>query len=126
MPHPFADIGTCILQELGAKDAITVERFSGGAHDATGRYSGQVGVSTPTTAVVQPSGPKEIEKLPENSRTKEAITVFTRNPLLTSDVSTQGKADVITWNGRTYEVAIVEDWSAQAQFAKAVATRKGA
>ena len=59
-------------------------------------------------------------------RTKEAITVFTRSPLLTSDVSTQGKADVITWNGRTYEVAIVEDWSEQAQFAKAIATRKGA
>lgn len=126
MPHPFTDIGTCILQELGASSAITVRRYGGGAWDTTGRFTGSVFADTPTAAVVQPSGPKEIEKLPENERTKEAITVFTRNVLFTSDVSTQGKADEILWNGRTYEVRITEDWSAQAQYAKSIATRKDA
>lgn len=126
MPHPFADLGTCILQELGANSAITVVRFGGGAWDSTGRYTGQSSMATPTAAVVQPSTPKEIEKLPENERTKEAITVFTRSPLQTSDVASQGKADQILWNGRTYEVFLVEDWSAQAQYAKAIATRRDA
>lgn len=125
MPHPFADIGTCILQELGARDAIDVRRFPAGSYGATGRYDAPAPTDTPTDAVVNPSTSKEIEKLPENERTKEAITVYTRNPLLTSDVSSQGKADQIVWNGRTYEVQVVGDWSVQAQYAFAVATRIG-
>lgn len=125
MPHPFADIGTCILQELGAHHAISVRRFGGGAHDATGRYSGSTSFDTPTDAVVNPSTSKEIERLPENERTKEAITVFTRNALLTSDVSAQNKADHVIWKSRTYQVWAVGDWSTQAQYAFAVCTRVG-
>ncbi len=123
MPHPFADIGTPILQELGARNAITVRRFSSGAWDTTGRFSGSITTENLTDAVVQPSSPKEMEKLPENERTKEAITVYTRNALLTSDVSSQGKADQIIWGGRTYEVRLAGDWTAQAQYARAIATR---
>ena len=125
MPHPFADIGTCILQELGAKHAILVRRFGGGAYDGTGRFSGNASFDTPTTAVVQPSTPKEIQQLPENQRTKEAITVWTRNPLLTSDVAAKTKADHVLWLGKIYEVQVVADWSSQAQYAEAVATRIG-
>ncbi len=125
MPHPFADIGTCILQELGAKHAITVRRFGGGAWDTSGRFSGSTSFDTPTDAVVQPSTPKEVEKLPENERTKEAITLYIRNALLTSDVSAQGKADHIVWSGKTYEVKVSETWEVQAQYAKAIATRIG-
>ena len=125
MPHPFSDIGTCILQELGARQSISVRRFGGGAYDSSGRWSGSTSFDTPTDAVVNPSTPKETERLPENERTKEAITVFTRNPLLTSDVSDQGKADHVTWNGRTYQVMLTADWSAQAQYARSVCTRIG-
>ena len=126
MGHPFGDLGTCILQELGAVHAITVRRFGGGAVDpSTGFYGGEVFADTPTTAVVQPSTPKETEKLDELERTKEAITLYTRAALLTSDVSTAGKADEITWKGKTYEVQIVEDWTDQAQYALAIATRIG-
>jgi len=126
MPHPFADIGTCILQELGAESAISIVRYSGGAWDATGRFTGSVSAQTPTTAVVQPSTPKEMEKLPENERTKEGITLFTRLPLLTSDVASQGKADEVLWSGRRYEVMLTEDWTAQAQYSRSVAVRKDA
>lgn len=126
MPNPFADIGSCILQELGAQNAIVVSRFSGGSWDSTGRYSGQTSTQTPTEAVVQPMPAKEALKLPENERTKEGIMIFTRSPLLTSDVSLQRKADHVTWNGRTYEVLLTEDWTAQAQYSKSLAVRLGA
>lgn len=125
MPHPFADIGTCILRELGAEGAITVRSFSGGAWDSTGRYAGSITTEILTTAVVNPSTSKEIEKLPENERTKEAITVFTRSALQTSDVNSQGKADQILWKGREYEVQIVGDWTTQAQYSFAIGTRIG-
>lgn len=127
MPNPFADIGTCVLEALGAHSAILVRRFGGGSWDAaTGRYTGSVSADVPTDAAVQPSTPKEIEKLPENERTKQAITVYTRARLMTSDISDQDKADQISYAGELWEVQVSEDWTRQAQYALAIATRMGA
>ena len=126
MPHPFADLGTCIVAELGAVGAVTVRRKAAGAwNQATGLYVEGAESSELWDAVVQPSTPKEIERLPENLRTREAITLFTRDRLLTSDVSQSEKPDLVIWDGRTWEVQISEDWTAQAQYARAVATRVG-
>jgi len=124
MPHPIADIGTPILACLGAVGAITVRSFPAGAYVA-GYWSQGAPVDTATTAVVQPSTPKEVEQLPEEERTKEAITVYTRNPLKTSDVSSQDQSDVILWDGREWKVMISEDWTAQAMYSRSVATRVG-
>ena len=124
MPHPIADIGTPILACLGALGAITVRSFPAGAY-VSGYWSQGAPVETPPTAVVQPSTPKEVEQLPEEERTKEAITVYTRNPLKTSDVSSQDQSDVILWDGREWKVMISEDWTAQAMYSRSVATRVG-
>lgn len=128
MPHPFGDLGVCIVGELGGFEAITVRRRPAGAYDTTpgaGKFVRGAETSTATSAVVQPSTPKEVEKLPENERTKEAITLYTIDALVASDVSAQRSADLIDWQGRTYEVQRVEDWTSQAKYALAIATRVG-
>lgn len=125
MPHPFVDLFTPILGALGAPGAITVKRRAAGTWNADGTHTRGAETLISTDAVVQPSGPKELMKLPENERTKEAITVFTRTALQASDVSAQLAADLIVWKSREYEVQIVEDWTTQAQYARAIATRVG-
>lgn len=124
MPQPFADMG-CVLSELGAPSAISVRRFAAGGYDATGRYQSPASALTPTRAVVNPATPREIEKLPENERTSESITVFTSALLQTSDVASQAKADQVVWAGKTYEVKRTQDWTRQAGYAWALAVRVG-
>ena len=123
MPHPFGDL-RCIVSELGATAAISVRSF-----DAT-TFANGFGTSSaaqvlPTSAVVQPSTPREIRSLPELEQTKEAITIYTVKALKTSDTSAADRADEVDWDGRRYKVFVVEDWTAQTQYAKAIATRIG-
>jgi hypothetical protein len=72
-----------------------------------------------------PAGPREIQLLPENERTKEAITVYTLAALCTSDVASSDESDRVTWHGRQYKVIQVEDWVSQTGYARAIATRIG-
>lgn len=126
MPHPFVDLSGPIIGCLGGVDAITVRTYPAGSYSAsTGKWTQGTPTDTATDAVVQPSTPKEIEQLPENERTKEAITVFTDLALKTSDVDTSGESDVILWGGRQWKVMISEDWNVQAGYARAVCTRIG-
>lgn len=126
MPHPFADLGNPIIDALGAPNAIQVEQYGAGSYSATtGLWvSGPVDVVS-IDAVVQSSTPKEVEALPENERTKEAITVYTREPIKTSDVQDAEQSQVIRWHGRRFKVHVSEDWSDQAGYYRTVATRLG-
>lgn len=126
MPHPFVDLFAEFGGELGAKCSILVRSFGGAWDKTTHKYANVTFFDTPTDAAVQPSTPKEVEKLEENERTKEAITVYTSTPLQTSDVSSQGKADVVVWMNKSYEVKLTEDWSEQAGYSRSIATRLGA
>lgn len=125
--YPFAAIGITILGCLGSPGAIQLQRFG-----SAGSYNATTGFWTPTNptvstpmAVVNPSVQSEVMLLPENERSKDAITVYTLLPLLMSNVSTGQQADQIVWQGRTYRVMISDDWSNQAQYCRAIATRIG-
>ena len=124
MPHPFADLARCILPELGSKAAIQVVRRGAQTYDeATGLASGAATSTVTTEAIVQPSTPREVERLPENERTREAITIFTRYALRGSFVNTQQPADEVIWESRRYTVRLVEPWEQQARYARAIAVR---
>lgn len=127
MPMPFGALGAAILAHLGAPAAITVTRYESGAYsDTTGNWVRGAPVDDSPISVdahVQPATPKEILQLPENERSREAIAIYTVDKLLTSDKAAGIEADVVTWLGRSYRVLVVEDWTTQAQYAKAIATR---
>ena len=124
MSNPFGDIGSVVVAELGGAAAVTLRRFAAPTY-----VNGMAVATAPTVssldAAVQPSTRREVMKLPEGERTKEAISIFTVEVLQESDVSTGAKSDQVVWKGRTYEVQIVEDWTIQAAYALAIATRIG-
>lgn len=126
MPHPFADLGNPIIDALGEVNAITLTRYGVGAYsDTTGQWVPGASTDSTLDAVVQPSTPKEIQALPENERTREAITVWTREELKTSDVVGSEQADQIAWKGRQYKAQVKTDWTSQAGYCQTVATRLG-
>lgn len=126
MTHPFASLGPTIIAALGATEVVTITRRAAGAHDeATGIWTPGASSTLEVDAVVQPVTPRDLQMLPEGERTKEAIALFTVAALVTSDVGSAVEADQVAWSSRTWRVALVEDWTAQAGYARAIATRVG-
>jgi hypothetical protein len=124
MALPFANIGPVVLSAFGAPSAIGVTRYASGSY-VDGRWSSGAGVATSVDAAVHPAGRRDVEKLPEGEQTKEAIAIYTISPLKTSKAGTGQKSDVVAWRDQSYEVQAVEDWTAQAGYALAIATRIG-
>jgi len=124
MPMPFVDMASYILPAMGAPAAVTVKRRAVGSW-ADGIFTRGAETLISMEAIVQPSGKKQLDKLPENERTRDAINVWTRAKLLISSVEDQQAADVVTWNGKDYEVLAVEDWTEQAQYCLSICARVG-
>lgn len=123
---PFADLGSVVLAAFGAASAVTLRRYAAGSYDAaTGQWTSGAVTTSSVMAAVQPLGPRELELLPENERTIEAVGIYTRSALLTSNVLTGQQADEIVWDGKIHKVVRVEDWTRQARYARAFAVRLG-
>lgn len=63
--------------------------------------------------VIQPATPKELERLPEGDRHKATVAVFTAFPLRAGDEAAGIAPDWLEWQGARYEVASLDDWSAE-------------
>lgn len=122
---PFGDIGSAVLAALGAPAAISVTRRAAGAYGTDGVFVPGASSVLPMTAHVQPAPSKDVQQLPENERSKEAIAVYTRDALVASDVASAVPSDEVSWAGRSYKVVRVDDWTAQARYARAICTRMG-
>lgn len=72
-------------------------------------------------AVCAPVQGRELERLPEGMRTEEVIQVITVDELRTSDAT--GTADLVTWQGRDYEVQLVADYSQLGNFRRYYAAK---
>lgn len=104
---------------------ITVTRSVAGVY-TSGRWV--PGATSPVTvrASVQPATPKQLERLPEGLRTKAGVSVWSTTALRTADEATGLVADVIAWDGASWEVQQVEHWGHYApgmEHWRAVATR---
>lgn len=124
MTLPFANLGPEIIAAFGETALVPVSRSAAGAY-VNGRFVQPVASSFAIDAVVLPSGPKELEQLPENERTKESITVYSTTLLQSSDVSGQLPADVVSWAGRSWRVRLVEDYIVHANYMRAICVREG-
>lgn len=116
-----------VLAAHRAPTPIVVRRFPESVLDAdSGLIENDAPSSTTMDAVVQPSGPKDVERLPEGERTIESIVIFTSTPLVAADVTAQVRSDEIEWRGKRYEVRAVEDWTQSVlPHSKAIAVRVG-
>lgn len=104
-------------------DAITVTRRVQGV-DNFGRATVVVESVTPDVpAVVGPSSPTDIQRLPEGSYMNKAITIITQHKL--QGPSPGYYPDLVTWSGADYIVASLDDFSRYGQgFISVVAVSK--
>lgn len=76
----------------------------------------------------QPAPGKEIERLPEEDRGKEAFIVFTPAELIAGPEEPeepQTKADRVHYNGKRYRVSLAEPWREAGGFTKAIIVFEG-
>lgn len=61
-------------------------------------------------ASIQPTSGRELLRLPEARRTIETRTIFTTTILFTGGQGAKFEADIIEFDGQTWEVQTVERW----------------
>lgn len=94
-------------------ETVTVTRYTAGSY-TNGVWSD--GGSSTFTAVmsIQPLKGQELLKLPEAERTMNYMKGYSSVELKTSSQNGQTKADVVTYQGKDYEVQAVESWRSTA------------
>jgi len=65
-------------------------------------------ITTTANGVIQPTSGEDIDRLLDGDRSKQAITVWTKEPLSTG--TGQELPDEIEWRGTRYMVRHVRDW----------------
>lgn len=118
---PFTDLGPELVATFATPAPVyRVRRGASAVVD---------GFATPATpqrqriaAVVYPATGKTLRALPEAKRYEETIKVISQVELRTAQEGAH-YADVIEYQGKTYEVATLMDWSANANFYSALCTR---
>lgn len=89
-----------------------VERATqGGQWGDDGRFQRGSSSFFDIDASIQPATGNMIKQLPEHRRNSESIVIFSEERLFTSDEKSQKAADVITYDGKKFEVFIVKKWS---------------
>lgn len=73
-------------------------------------------------AVVQPGGKDALVRVPDAGNPDDWIVAYTTQQLVAHDLAAGRYGDLLTWRGREYQVALVDDWSNYgANYVKALA-----
>lgn len=85
------------------------------------------GATTPIeiAASVQPASGRDLLRLPEGRRATETRVVYTTTQLLVGSQGGTNEADLITIDGASWEVQLVESWPGAVGYFKAIAQRAG-
>ena len=107
------DITSAIFDpELGCT-AFTVERIT---YTRTRAGTTSRSITAQAMGCIHPGTPEMIHLLPEEEKSETFIAVYTDYPLSTGTPEDAGAsftgADRIHWNGQTWRVVKVRDWSA--------------
>lgn len=109
MPHPTLDVNDAFGPEF--LDDIVVNRIDE-AIDVHGRVI-RTSTQTATQAVVLPTSPDDLQRLPEEEYTLKSIALY--SPFRFQSVADPGTAnqqpDEVLWHGSTYVVRVVDDYS---------------
>jgi hypothetical protein len=80
-------------------------------------------------ALVHPVAGRELQRLPEGLRSREVISIFSKTELRTVQVvagaETACEADSIRYQGRDYEIQVVEPWDETGGFFRYYASKLG-
>jgi hypothetical protein len=102
---------------------LEITRAKPGEYDSKGRWLGQHTEKITLNANVQPMGPKDLLRLPENWRSRAPLLVFTTKPLVLASVEDSTISDSFVWGGDEYEIQSIENWS-QFGFYRATALKR--
>lgn len=75
-----------------------------------GRAIPQPAITFNISASVSPASGADLQRLPEGRRSDESVTVFTSTPLKIGGQSQPFEADVLTIDGRPWEVSQLQTW----------------
>lgn len=102
------DVHTAFLRL--ATQSVTLTRYSAGSYDSHGRWVDGSSSQSSISASVQPLSGLELQDLPENRRTDETIAVYSETEIKEGSIQDQRQPDIITHDGKDYEVQRVESW----------------
>ena len=105
---PLLDV-TDILSDPDFADTITVIRTVQVISSGGIASDGNTQTFPSVQAVVQPDKGRSIQRLAEGARVTDAIKIYTTFVLTAGSGPTE--ADAVVWNGGTYVVVNVRDWS---------------
>lgn len=114
-------IGSEVIAHFAVAGGVTVTRGTAGSY-TNGRYvAGSTSEITISEISVQPMSARERQLLPEGTKDKEVIKLYTTTALLSADQATRVPADVVAYQGLNYRVFAVEDRHLNGGYYKALA-----
>jgi hypothetical protein len=113
-----------VVESLASHETLAVKRPPSGVY-VDGRYSAGATTNFTVLASVQPLTGEDLLVLPEGERTDDAIEIFTLEKLQPSQQGAAELGDLVTYLGRDYRIRLAEDWGANGNYYRSVATRVG-
>jgi hypothetical protein len=90
---------------------VTRIRYDAAAEDDSGLVTRGDGTSSTIEAHVHDAPAKAIERLPEGHSSGRVVQGYTTDDVRTADSDTGTPADDVVFEGTTFEVALVTEWS---------------
>lgn len=122
MSFPFYDLGPDLVDTFASPVPVYRLRRGHTALDGDGFISTAAPQRVQIKAVVYPATGRDVMVLPEGKRGEETIHVISVADLRGPSPGAN-PADQIEYQGKTYEVQTLKDWSANARFYSVLATR---
>lgn len=97
-----------MIEQFG--DSVTVTRSNTGGSWVNGYYQGNGTTEIETTMSIQPLNGRELINMPEAQRTKQYMKGYSYIELFVADEVNKRDCDIISYDGKDYEVQSVEKW----------------
>lgn len=119
-----ADLGAIV--SLLAETTISVQRYAAGSYVDGAYVRGAAEAPIEALASVQPAPGRDVQRLPEGTRTGETVAIYTSGLALRAPDPEAGlEGDLVTIGGRVFRVQLVEDWTGAGNYGRALAVLEG-
>lgn len=122
MTFPFSSLGPNLVKAFASPTPVYRLRRGHTTLDADGFIVTAAPQRVQIKAVIYPATGRDVEVMPEGKRTEEIIHVISTTELRTASPGAN-PSDQIEYQGKTYEVSLLKDWNANANFYSVLATR---
>ena len=108
-----------VIASLDTGSYVVLRRSAAG-YDDQGRAKPSSTTTLTIDASVQPASGRDLLRLPEGRRAVETRVVFTPTQLLLGGQGSANEADLISMDGRTWEVQQSEGWPGAPGYCRAI------